>query len=138
MAIVTPLLNGSVRHKGRSGQHGHPADGMTAHVDHGDGAVSTIIDPTSFENGGPEWVMRYGNAASIRYTVASLLASYDYLLSGSLNQREAIKRLMLMRRARSAIAMETGTAETLQTGSVGVADDSAAIAQPLPSSHKPT
>jgi hypothetical protein len=105
-ATVTPFLGGSVRHGGRSGTNGHPADGMTAHVDHGGGAVSTIIDPRSFDNGGPEWVMRYGDPESIRYTVASLLSSYDYLLSGEITQREAIKRLALMRRARAAIAQK--------------------------------
>ena len=102
-ARTIPLLNGSVRYGGQS-PGGHPADGMVAHVDHGDGAVSSIIDPSSFEHGGPEWVMRYGNPDSIRYAVASLLESYDYLLSGNINQREAIKSLMLMRRARAAIA----------------------------------
>lgn len=50
--------------------------------------------------------MRYGDPESIRYTVASLLSSYDYLLSGEITQREAIKRLALMRRARAAIAQK--------------------------------
>lgn len=103
---VVELLNGSVRYGAVSHPNGHPADGMTAYVDHGDGAVSTIIDPRSFEEGGPEWVMRYGDPSSIRFTVASLLSSYDYLLSGDINQREAIKRLMLMRRARRAILQQ--------------------------------
>jgi hypothetical protein len=73
---------------------------MTQHVDCGDGAVMDIIDPRSFENGGPEWTMRYGNPESIRYTVASLLASYDYLLSGEITMAEATQRLRLLRRAR--------------------------------------
>lgn len=78
----------------------HPADGMTQHVDCGDGAVMDIIDPRSFEDGGPEWVMRYGNPKAIRYTVASLLSSYDYLLSDEINLTEAVRRLRLMREAR--------------------------------------
>lgn len=79
----------------------HPADGMTQHVDCDDGAWMTIIDPRSFEYGGPEWVMRYGNPESIRFTVASILASYDYLLSDNINWREALRRLQRLRRARA-------------------------------------
>ena len=82
----------------------HPADGMTAEVDLGDGAGATIINPQSFKDGGPEWVMRYGNPLAIRYTVASLLESYDYLLSGEITRKEAMQRLVLMRRARAALS----------------------------------
>lgn len=78
----------------------HPADGMTQHVDCGDGAVMEIIDPRSFSDGGPEYVMRYGSPNSIRYAVASLLSSYDYLLSGEINFGEATRRLRLLRAAR--------------------------------------
>lgn len=78
----------------------HPADGMTAIVDVGDGAVMEIINPQSFMSGGPEWVMRYGNPEPIRYTVACLLESYDYLMSGCINMEEATRRLRLMRAAR--------------------------------------
>ena len=82
----------------------HPADGMASHVECGDGAVMSIIDPRSFEYGGPEWVMRYGNPESIRYTVAMLLDSYDYLLSGNINMTEATRRLRLLRAARRECA----------------------------------
>lgn len=78
----------------------HPADGMTDDVEVGGGAKMTIINPQSFRDGGPEWVMRYGNPIPIRFTVASLLASYDYLLSGDINTKEAIRRLRLMRAQR--------------------------------------
>lgn len=77
-----------------------PADGMTSPVQCGNDAIMDIIDPRSFEHGGPEWVMRYGNPESIRYTVASLLESYDYLLSDNINMAEATRRLRLMRAAR--------------------------------------
>jgi hypothetical protein len=73
---------------------------MTQHVDCGDGAVMEIIDPRSFYDGGPEWVMRYGDPLSIRYTVAALLESYDYLLSGEINMTEAVRRLRILRQAR--------------------------------------
>ncbi len=78
----------------------HPFDGMAQHVECGDGAVINIIDPRSFENGGPEWIMRYGNPESIRHGVVMLLMSYDYLLSSEITTTEAIRRLRLMRQAR--------------------------------------
>ena len=88
-----------------SEKHPHPADGMTLQVQvetPEDPAWMTIINPRSFKDGGPEWVMRYGNPESIRYSVASLLASYDYLLSGNINMKKATARLRLMRKARTA------------------------------------
>ncbi|KKL06391.1 hypothetical protein LCGC14_2596470 [marine sediment metagenome] len=86
-----------------SKEYPHPADGMTGEVELGDGAWGTIINPQSFADGGAEWVMRYGDPASIRYTVASLLGSYDYLLSDNINMKEATRRLRLMRAARKAM-----------------------------------
>lgn len=93
---------GHYRIGGKTPPNGHPADGMTIRVAYGDGAVGTIINPQSFEDGGPEWVMRYGNPESIRYTVASILKTYDYLLSGHITTKEAIRRLSLMRAVRRA------------------------------------
>lgn len=81
---------------------GHPADGMIIDVSMGGGAVVSIINPQSFENGGPEWACRYGNVESIRYAVAGLLESYDYLLSSNINMSEATRRLRLMRATRRA------------------------------------
>ena len=83
---------------------GHPADGMTATVALGGGAYATIIDPTCFDDGGPEWVMRYGNPESIRYAVASLLATFDYILSSNITASEADRRIRLMRNARAALS----------------------------------
>ncbi|AWC25408.1 hypothetical protein CO731_04903 [Aminobacter sp. MSH1] len=97
-----PSETGAVRvTKGTPG--GHPADGMTAEVNIGDGAFSSIINPQSFANGGPKWVMRYGNPESIRYSVARLLESYDYLLSSNINLTEATRRLRLLRAGRLAL-----------------------------------
>lgn len=90
----------------------HPADGMTAHVDCGDGAVMEIIDPRSFDDGGPEWVMRYGNPLPIRYTVAFLLASYDHLLSDEITVTEAIRRLRLLRQKRAALLSQPAPAHS--------------------------
>ncbi|KZX99020.1 MULTISPECIES: hypothetical protein [unclassified Sulfitobacter] len=86
-----------------SNAYPHPADGMTGEVELGGGAAATIINPESFADGGAEWVMRYGDPASIRYTVASLLSSYNYLLSENINMKEATRRLRLMRAARKAM-----------------------------------
>lgn len=94
---------GSYRVTGQLGGK-HPAGGMTAEVAMGDGAYMSIINPQSFKNGGPEWRMRYGDPDGIRYTVASLLSSYDYLLSGEINMAEATRRLRLMRKARAGLA----------------------------------
>lgn len=78
----------------------HPADGLTAHVELGDGAVSRILDPLSFEDGGMVWRLTYGNAEPIKYVAASVIESYDYLLSGAINMQEATRRLRLLRAAR--------------------------------------
>ena len=86
----------------------HPADNMTATMAMGDGAFVGFINPQSFADGGPEWVCRYGNVESIRYTVASLLGDYDYLLSGEISDKEAIRRLRLLRAGRAALAQEGG------------------------------
>lgn len=94
---------GDVRVTGPTPNGGHPADGMTAHVWLGDGAVATIVNPQSFANGGPEWVMRYGNPESIRYAVASIIESYDYLLSSEITSTEAIRRLRALRAGRLAL-----------------------------------
>jgi len=82
---------------------GHPADGMTATISMGGGAYSTIINPQSFVDGGPEWVMRYGDPESIRYTVASLLETFNYLLSDAISMKEATDRLRIMRQVRAAL-----------------------------------
>lgn len=95
---------GDVRVTGPTPNGGHPADGMTACVWLGGGAVSTIVNPQSFDDGGPEWVMRYGNPQSIRFTAASLIESYDYLLSQNISEAEASRRLRIMRAARAVLA----------------------------------
>lgn len=84
----------------------HPADGLTAVVQIGDGAQVEIINPQSFADGGPEWRMRYGDPEPIRYTVAGLLGCYDALLDSNITTAEAIRRLRVMRAARAALAGE--------------------------------
>ncbi|XHB99384.1 hypothetical protein ABWH97_00090 [Nitratireductor sp. ac15] len=84
----------------------HAADGMTVTVSMGGGAYGTIINPQSFSDGGPEWVMRYGNPESIRYTVASLLETFDHLLSDGISAKEASRRLIIMRSVRRALGSQ--------------------------------
>lgn len=88
---------------GHSKPNGHPADGMTATVNMGDGAFSTIPNPMSYENGGIVWTLTYGDAHAVRLTAGSLISSYDYLLSDAINMREAVQRLRLLRNARRAL-----------------------------------
>lgn len=90
-----------VHRGGRSGPH--PADNMTATMAMGDGAFMTLINPQSFADGGPEWVCRYGNIEGIRYTIAGIIESYDYLLCGEITTAEAIRRLRLLRAGRTAL-----------------------------------
>lgn len=88
----------------KSQPNGHPADGMTIHVPvqvDGETVTMDILDPRSFADGGLEWIMRYGNPESVRYTVASVLASYDYLLSGEITTKEANHRLHALRAMRA-------------------------------------
>lgn len=92
---------GTYRYRNKSNPP-HPADGMCIDISMGDGAFDTIINPQSFENGGPEWTCRYGNVENIRYAVAGLLETYDYLLSDAINMTEATRRLRIMRAVRRA------------------------------------
>ncbi len=75
-----------------------PPKGVTAQVQCGDGAVMDIVNP--HHDYSIEWQLRYGDAVTVRYCAASLLASYDYLLSGEINTTEAVRRLRLMRAKR--------------------------------------
>lgn len=82
----------------------HPADGLTAHVFVGGGAVHSICNPQSFTDGGMVWRLTYADAGSLRHAAASLIESYDYLLSGNINMTEATRRLRLLRSARRLLA----------------------------------
>lgn len=81
---------------------------LTAEINCGDGAVMTIVDPRSFEDGGIGWKLRYGNPDGVRYTAASLIDSYDYLLSSEITMKEAGRRLRLLRAGRQALANSGG------------------------------
>ena len=108
--LVSTLVQataGAVRARNGNPERPHPADGMVADVHCGGGAHMSIINPRSFKDGGPEWVMRYGNPDDIRYVVAGLLESYDGLLYSGITTKEAIRRLRMMRAARALLIKST-------------------------------
>jgi hypothetical protein len=73
---------------------------LTIEVDCGGGAFMTIVDPSSFEDGGVEWRLRYGNPDQVRFIAARVVESYDYLLCDEITMGEATRRLRLLRAAR--------------------------------------
>lgn len=87
---------------------------LTAEINCGDGAVMSIVDPRSFEDGGIGWTLRYGDPGGVRYTAASLIDSYDYLLSGEITMQEATRRLRLLRAARRALLAALTPSEAKQ------------------------
>lgn len=50
------------------------------------------------------WHLTWGNPEQCRYTAASLIESYDYLLSDAINMKEATRRLRLMRAKRRELS----------------------------------
>lgn len=74
---------------------------LTLSVDVGGGAVMTILNPASFEDGGLGWQLRYGSPEAVRFVAASVVESYDYLLSSEITTTEAIRRLRAMRHVRN-------------------------------------
>ena len=81
-----------------------PLRSVTARVDCGDGAVMFLADPAAEPDGGAEWQMRYGDPESVRFGVAAILSSYDYLLSDEISMMEATRRLRLLRWKRKELA----------------------------------
>ena len=83
-----------------SDRHGKeiPARGCTADVDCGDRAAMSMVNPYSEDS--VEWGLRYGSADRMRFVAASLISSYDYLLSDEITAKEAIRRLRLLRAKR--------------------------------------
>lgn len=75
-----------------------PPKGVTARVDCGDGAVMAMVNP--YHDWSIVWNLTWGDPDQCRFTAASLIESYDYLLSGEINMREATRRLRLMRARR--------------------------------------
>jgi hypothetical protein len=81
---------------------------LVVQVDHGGGAWGSISDPSQFADGGLEWCLRYApEASNCRLQAASVVATFDYLLSDNITMKEATRRLRQMRKARAALAQET-------------------------------
>lgn len=75
-----------------------PPKGVTVRVDCGDGAVMTM--PNSFHDWSIVWHLTWGNPEDTRFVAASIIESYDYLLSGVISMKEATRRLRLLRAKR--------------------------------------
>ena len=66
----------------------------------------SIVDPRSFEDGGIEWRLRYtkiDETKKDKLVAASIISSYDYLLSDAMTTKEAINRLRILRKARALL-----------------------------------
>lgn len=76
-----------------------PARDCVGRVHCGDGAVLTITNP--YADDSVEWGLRYGDANRMRFVAASVIASYDWLLSADISAKEAVRMLRLLRAART-------------------------------------
>lgn len=74
---------------------------LTQTIDHGDGAQGSIPDVLAKEDGGLEWCLRYAPSHhNTHLQAASVVSTFDYLLSDEINMTEATNRLRQMRRER--------------------------------------
>ena len=74
---------------------------LTEAVDVAEDAHMTILNPAA--DGTLIWRLRYADAEQVRHMAATVIDSFDYLLSENITLGEAIRRLRLMRRARQAL-----------------------------------
>jgi hypothetical protein len=63
----------------------------------GNGAVMSASNPHADPH--IEWAMRYGDPVAMRFQAATIIESYDYLLSANINMQEATRRLRILRAA---------------------------------------
>lgn len=86
-------------------------EGLTISVEHGGGAVSSIPDPRAIPDGDLAWRLRYADPRAVRLIAASVVDSFDHLLSDDIDMAEATRCLRQMRAARrSARADRLATA----------------------------
>jgi hypothetical protein len=90
-----------------------PKAPYTLTVPTGGGAVMFIVNPASDPHIG--WMLRYAGDLNQpqagRFSAASIIDSFDYLLSGHIAMTEATRRLRALRAARrSALAANQGAA----------------------------
>jgi len=68
-------------------------------VDVGGGAVMFIPASDVCDAESINWHLRYGDAEQVRMQAATLLDSFQYLMSDDISLKEATRRLKLMRTA---------------------------------------
>lgn len=87
----------------KSARKPHPADGMVKSVDCGGGAHMNFQNPAVDQSLG--WSLTWAtDARPFLLSAASVIGSYDYLLSGDISMTEATRRLRLLRDARKEAA----------------------------------
>lgn len=95
------IKGGHVR-RGRS-LHSHPADGTIARIGGDDWGMS-FPDPTPETH--IQWIVRYGDIESVRFSIASILESYEYLLDPHITKAEAVRRLGMLREGYKVLLKE--------------------------------
>lgn len=73
------------------------AFGPTLLVPIGTTGVMTVSTPGADPH--LEWSLRYGSPEAVRFQAASVVESFDYLLSSNINMTEATRRLRVLRAA---------------------------------------
>ena len=71
--------------------------------------AGTFTNPEASEEGGLEWLQRYGTEKALvknRFLVASVLQSFEYLISDAITAKEAVRRLRVLRNVRNGICKE--------------------------------
>jgi hypothetical protein len=71
--------------------------GPTLLVPTGGTSVMTVSTPGADPH--LEWSLRYGSPEAVRFHAASMVESFDYLLSSNINMAEATRRLRVLRAA---------------------------------------
>lgn len=59
--------------------------------------------PNPWSDGSVEWHLRHGDAVAVRISAATLISSYDYLLSDCITTKEAVYRLRVLRNSRKRL-----------------------------------
>ena len=70
---------------------------ITRRVHHGDGAYSVIPSLPSHDVNGLQWLLRYSKDEQSRLVAASVVDTFEYLLSHNISTKEAIRRVREMR-----------------------------------------
>lgn len=88
--------------------------GPTLMVPTGGSAVMTVALPGCDPH--LEWSLRYGSPEAVRFSAASVIESFDYLLSNNINMTEATRRLRLLRAAVRDRRFWTASSSTAASG----------------------